>query len=139
MSIRTRTPEGDVLLVVLAALRAFGIDARRQNTGAARFDDGRGGSRLVRFGERGNPDVTGTLPGGRRLDLEVKAPGKRPTPEQLDRLRRTNAAGGVGLWVDDAAQMPRILGRLLDGWRVEIDDDGLPWLVSPDEVPSRKT
>jgi hypothetical protein len=125
---KTKTPEGHVQAAVLGLLKAWAIDVKRQNTGAATL-----GKRMVRFGEPGDPDITGMLPGGRRFDLEVKAPGKRPTPEQLDRLRRTNDLGGVGLWIDDAAELARILPQLCAGARVEIDEDGQQWLVTDDE------
>jgi hypothetical protein len=129
VAIKRRTPEGDVLKAVLDCLGLWGIDANRQNTGAMPNAKGR----LVRFGRPGDPDITGTLPGGRRLDLEVKAPGKRPTPEQLDRLRLANDQGAVGLWIDDAKELARILPRLCDGARVEIDDDGQQWLITDDD------
>lgn len=124
---RRRPPppkESVVQAQCLEVLASYGIDARRQNTGAAMQ-----GGRLVRYGERGDPDITGVLPDGRRLDLEVKRPGERPTPDQLDRLRRTNNAGGVGLWTDDPVRLINAIRRLLEGWRVEIDDDGTPYVT----------
>lgn len=123
------TPERDVQAACLACLKAWGIDVKRQNTGAALNPRGK----MVFFGRTGDPDITGILPGGRRLDLEIKAPGKEPTPEQLERLRLTNAQGAVGLWLDDALELARILPKLCAGARVEIDEDGRQWLVTDDE------
>ena len=64
-----------------AILREFGTrpDLRlwRQNTGAARV-----GRRFVRFGVPGQADLTGILPGGRRVEIEVKSPTGRQTPDQ---------------------------------------------------------
>lgn len=117
-------PESVVQAQCFEVLKSFGVDCKRQNTGAAMQ-----GGRLVRYGEKGDPDITGVLPDGRRLDLEVKRPGARPTAEQLDRLRRTNAAGGVGLWTDDPVALINTIRRLLSGWRVEIDNDGTPWVT----------
>lgn len=131
MAVKRRTPEGEVLKAVLDCLKLWGTDAKRQNTAAFRNPSGR----LVRCGQPGDPDVTGMLPGGRRLDLEVKAPGKRPTPEQLERLKLTNAQGGVGLWLDDAAELARIMPKLCAGARVEIEDDGSQWLVTDESEP----
>jgi len=56
-----------------AILRAFGTrsDMRlwRANAGGAQF-----GKRFVRFGVKGQADLTGVmLPGGRRIEIEVKA------------------------------------------------------------------
>jgi len=49
----------------------------RANVGAARI-----GNRVVRFGIPGQADLTGILPDGRRLEVEVKSPTGRQTPSQ---------------------------------------------------------
>lgn len=122
--------EAEVLAAVVACLRIYGVQVERQNTGAGTNPSGR----LVRFGRKGNADLTGTLPGGRRIEVEVKAPGKRPRPEQLRRLIEHNAQGAVAFWCDDARQVNQIIRRIHDGWRVEIDPEtGEQWLVSPDD------
>ena len=62
-------------------LRTFGTIPRlrmwRANTGVARIE-----KRVVRFGVPGQADLTGILPEGRRLEIEVKSPTGRQTPEQ---------------------------------------------------------
>jgi hypothetical protein len=113
-------PEADVLKGVLAALRIFGIDAQRQNTGMAFNPKGQ----PVRFGEPGNLDISATLHDGRRMEIEVKRPGQKPTPEQWHRIHTLNSLGGVAFYVTDPEQVARILPRLLEGWRVEIDENG---------------
>ena len=64
-----------------AILREFGTRPElrlwRQNTGAARV-----GRRFVRFGVPGQADLTGILRGGRRLEIEIKSPIGRQTPDQ---------------------------------------------------------
>ena len=50
----------------------------RQNCGVARI-----GTRVIRFGIPGQADLTGILPDGRRLEIEVKSPTGRQTPEQV--------------------------------------------------------
>jgi hypothetical protein len=40
----------------------------------------------------------------------------------------------VGLWVNDSSQVVEAMPKILEGWRVEFDDDGFPWIVSPDEA-----
>jgi hypothetical protein len=107
--------EAQVLSQVLEVLRMHGIDASRQNTGAATNASGR----LVMFGQAGNSDISGILPDGRRLDIEVKREGFQPNKlrgekrehfeRQLERLRKTNAAGGIGFWTDDAEELARII------------------------------
>ena len=67
--------------IMNAILREFGtkpgLRIWRQNTGAARI-----GRRLVRFGVPGQADLTGILPGGRRVEIETKSPTGRQTPDQ---------------------------------------------------------
>lgn len=41
------------------------------------------GNRFVAFGLPGSADLTGILPGGRRLEIEVKRPRERQTSQQL--------------------------------------------------------
>ncbi|RMG17749.1 MAG: hypothetical protein D6729_08280 [Deltaproteobacteria bacterium] len=61
--------------------RVFGTrsDMRlwRANVGAARF-----GRHVVKFGIPGQADLTGILPGGIRLEIEVKGPTGRQSPQQ---------------------------------------------------------
>lgn len=115
--------ERDVLAGVLDACRVLGISVQRQNTGMATNPKGK----KVRFGVAGNADISGTLPDGRRLEIEVKRPGKRPTDEQYHRMNEVNATNGVAFWTDDAERCLNALRRIVqDGWRVEIEDDGTP-------------
>lgn len=77
---------------VLAWLAQAGVDAWRNNTGTAVYGGGCrvpafGGSvappvRRVSFGLLGSADITGILPDGRRLEIEVKRPGESQTPRQ---------------------------------------------------------
>ena len=64
-----------------AILRTFGTIPRlriwRANTGVAQI-----GKRFVRFGIPGQADLTGILPDGRRLEIEVKSPTGRQTEDQ---------------------------------------------------------
>jgi len=64
-----------------AILRAFGtlpaLRLWRANVGVARM-----GRRVVRFGVAGQADLTGILPDGRRLEIEVKSPSGRQASAQ---------------------------------------------------------
>ncbi len=54
----------------------------------------------------GSSDLIGwDLIGGRFVAIEIKAPGKAPTSEQDDFLAAVNAAGGIGIWGSDAAEI----------------------------------
>ena len=113
-----RATEADVQTAVLQVLAYHPRVAWvcRQNTGAAKLP-GRGGEQLVRFGQPGQPDITGQMKDGRRLDVEVKREGWRPPRSgrelakwELQRswLLRTLEHGGVAgvaRSVDEAIQI----------------------------------
>lgn len=129
---KAKTPEGAVLRGVLGVLRLHGVPAWRNNTGVLPDRTGR----PVRFGKVGSSDVLGVLPpSGRLLAVECKAPGRERglTAAQRQFLRDVAGAGGVALVVSDAADLARVLPRLLGGARVERDDDGNQWLITDDE------
>lgn len=125
--------EREILVGVLQALAILDIPADRQNTGAMINASGK----LVRFGNRGNADITATIPrgphAGKRLEIEVKRPGQYPQASQVHRMRRVQAAGGIAFWVNDASKCLEILQRVLDGWSVEVDDRLNVSVISPDE------
>ncbi len=129
--------EAEVTQQILAACQMLGFELKRRNTGGGHFQNRDGSTRYVAFGEAGDSDYTGVLPFGRALEVEIKRPGERPTPEQLAKLRKLNAQGGVGLWVDDAAIFLRLFPRILAGGWIEIDDDGTPYACwnLPEEEP----
>jgi hypothetical protein len=93
-------------------LRAFGTrpDLRlwRANVGAVRL-----GRRLVRFGVPGQADLTGILPDGRRLEIEVKAPDGRQTPAQRAYQKMIEKFHGVYILArstDDVRQRLEAIG-----------------------------
>ena len=102
-------PEAAALVEVLKALRAHPLVAwaERQNSGAAKV-----GSRFIRFGWVGCPDILGQLRDGRLLGVEVKSKTGRPSPEQTIFLARINQAGGVGFIARDLRDVVAVLGPL---------------------------
>lgn len=83
-----------------AVLREFGTRPAcrlwRANVGVARIGGpGSAGGRVVRFGVPGQADLSGILPGGLRLEIEVKRPGCPQTPEQRAFQRMIQRFGGV--------------------------------------------
>ena len=80
--------------VLNVILREFGTrpDMRlwRANAGAVRI-----GRRFIRFGVPGQADLTGVLTGGRRLEIEVKSPTGRQTPDQRAFQAMIERFGGV--------------------------------------------
>jgi hypothetical protein len=65
------------------------------------------GIQSIRFAFRpgvtvGWPDTMFLVPGGRGLFIELKAPGKRPTPIQHHRLETLRELGYAAIWTDNA-------------------------------------
>jgi VRR-NUC domain len=98
--------EAAALVEVLQALRAHPAVAwcERMNSGAVKV-----GTRFVRFGWKGCPDVLGQLKDGRLLGVEVKSPTGRLRPEQTVFLDRVRAAGGVAFMARDMRDVLREL------------------------------
>ena len=76
--------------LVLARLLELGLFVWRQNTGKAQM---RG--QWVQFGLPGQADITGLLPNGRRLEVELKSDSGRLSAEQRAFAARIRAAGGL--------------------------------------------
>lgn len=131
----TRT-EAEVSAQVVEAAQALGIELKRRNVGAFTNPAGR----LVRCGEPGDSDWTADLPGGRSLHLEIKKESFDPTKvrgnekarfdRQLAKLRKANECGAVGMWVRDSADFLHAMRRVLEGWKVEIDEQGYCWVTN---------
>jgi hypothetical protein len=106
--------ERDVQRAVLAYLRAHPAILKygQLNSGTASMDDGR----PIWFHGLGNgaPDIVGMM---RRhcsfLAIEVKRPGAKPRPEQIDWLRTVADAGGCAGWVTCVEDAQRIVGEWL--------------------------
>ena len=92
-----------------AILREFGTrpDLRlwRQNTGAARI-----GRRFIRFGVPGQADLTGILPGGRRVEIETKSPDGRQTPDQRAFQALIERFGGLYVLARSVEDVRRVIG-----------------------------
>lgn len=96
-------------------LRAFGTRADmrlwRQNTGAATFRGQR-----VSFGVPGAADITGILPDGRRIEIEVKSAVGRQSAAQKSYQAMIERFGGVYILarsVDDVYAGLRAAGCVL--------------------------
>jgi len=98
--------EGAALVEVLNALKGHPavVWCERMNSGATRI-----GTRWVKFGFVGCPDVLGQLRDGRLLGVEVKSPTGKPRPEQTIFLARIRGAGGVAFVARDLRDVRREL------------------------------
>ena len=93
-------------------LRAFGTIPQlrlwRANVGVARL-----GRRVVRFGVPGQADLTGILPGGLRLEVEVKSLRGRQNPQQQAYQRMIQRFGGVYVLARSVEDVGRALEAFL--------------------------
>ena len=96
------TPEAQVLKDCLDYLKACGIQAWRNNVGM------KGG---YSYGKKGSADITGILPGGRRLEIECKAGKGRLSPEQVDFLAMITEQGGFARCVYSVDELANALRR----------------------------
>jgi hypothetical protein len=108
--------ESDIQRAILDYLKARGIMAWRQKSEGT-YDAKRGIYRKG-TGTPGLPDIGGILPGGRALQIEVKAGRNKATPEQVEFLTRARINGAAAfvawsvedvlheLFVQNASRLP---------------------------------
>ena len=56
--------------------------------------------RVAGMGNNGHPDIVGCI-NGRHVEIELKAPGAKPTDLQLKRLEDWRTAGALAFWADN--------------------------------------
>lgn len=118
--------EAEIQTAVMAWLAATGSAVIRRNVAGPRK---LAGGHYVRLGHKGQADLYGKSPTGAHLEIEVKRPGQRPRPEQVDWLVRMNGSGrdrSAAFWVTSVDDLSQIMCRLEQGWRVVYDHDPLP-------------
>ncbi len=129
--------EKDIQKMCLDYLELIGIEAWRQNQGAIPTADGH----FRRFnGKRGIADISGILPQtvkiwiekgaenldtkemhdlvewvtfGNRLEIEVKQPGKHPSPDQKEFIDMVNRKGGIAFCVHSLEELQQELDKFL--------------------------
>ena len=93
-------------------LRKYGTCPRirlwRQNTGAAKF-----GGQTVKFGVPGAADLSGILPDGRRLEIEVKSPTGRLSADQVAYGTMITKFGGLYIVAHSIFDVDEFLGGYL--------------------------
>jgi hypothetical protein len=114
--------ESDVLAGCLQLLALKGIFCWRQNQGAIPLKEG--GYRRFN-GRKGISDILGILPQmvevvgegrvkfGNLLGVEVKRPGEKLRPDQVEFLAHVNEQGGIGLCVHSVKELEEELKRYL--------------------------
>jgi hypothetical protein len=117
-------------------LQANGCKVYRRNVSLVRAIY-KGKSRAFKCGEPGQSDLYGWLPHPRRgvhFECEVKRPGERPTPAQIDWLQQTNDSGAVGFWADDIRYLEKIFKYVMACYDVVVTSAGDVELF-PGEAP----
>ena len=88
--------------LILARLNLLpGVKVWRSNTGARQV----AGGRVIRFGVRGQGDISGVGPNGIRIEVEVKTATGRLTPDQLafgELMKKHGAVYVVARSLEDA-------------------------------------
>lgn len=97
--------EAPVLRACLKWLKQRGIWAYRQNTGTLWV-----GGQPISFGYPGAGDITGTLPDGRRLEVECKSPTGRQSEKQKAFEARIRENNGVYILARSVADLEGVLG-----------------------------
>lgn len=82
--------------------------------------------KFVSPGNDGVPDRLVVMPGNRIGFVEVKAPGKRPTPLQQARIRRLRELGCCVLILDDPAEIPQVVAEICRGQAISRPEEGEP-------------
>ena len=93
--------EKDIQAAIIEyAWYTFRLKLYRRNTGAM-SGTYNGKKRFVRFSEPGQADLWGYQQGtGCGVEVEVKRPGKTPTPEQVIWIDECKAKGVIAFWTD---------------------------------------
>lgn len=98
--------EKDIQKQILQYLALTKILIWRTNSGGARLPAGGGKTQYVRFNTaEGCSDLTGILPDGRFLAIEVKRPGEKPTELQQGFLDKVTTQGGLALVVSSVEEL----------------------------------
>jgi len=102
--------EADILRQCLQYLQLRGVLCWRQNQGAISGTHN-GKRRFLRFTSmEGVSDILGILPPtGRFLAVEVKRPGKNPTPQQAAFLGIVRQCGGLAVCVHSLDELQEVL------------------------------
>ena len=107
--------EAEILAVCLQWLNYQpGVRCWRQNTGAFKGEY-KGKRRFVRYGVTGQSDISGImLPSGRRIEIEVKRPGNKPTEDQKAWMAMIREHGGIAFWCDSLDRCMELFARYKD-------------------------
>lgn len=98
--------ENELTQQIIEYIISLGGDAVRTNSGTVKV---RGA--WMHNGKKGWPDITGYMPDGRFLGIEVKDLNKKPSSEQEEKINHIVSCGGVGFWVDDFESFLHIIHK----------------------------
>jgi len=96
--VSTQKPETKIVNLLIGHLRDTGGYARKVHGNAY---------------SSGEPDIDACVR-GRAVKVEVKVPGRKPTAQQLARLRRWQEAQALAGWVTSLSELVELLDHLDD-------------------------
>jgi hypothetical protein len=110
----SRRREGDLVRAILDFLASRRIWAMRLNTGAARYRNRDGSTRLVRFGRKGAPDILAIAPvkgqrWGVAVLIEAKRTGQSPDRLQVFRIGQLNDSGALAFSATSLEEVRQVL------------------------------
>ena len=117
---RPRPRESVIQRQAMQLLRSYHWLVFRRNTGATRATH-KGKTRFVRFSEPGMSDLWCLMAGPTtavHVEIEIKRPGERPTPDQVRWLLLMTLHGVPAFWVDNLPTLDRIAQHLMRGGRI---------------------
>lgn len=85
--------------------------------------------KFVSPGNSGVPDRLVLLPGGRSIFIELKAPGKVPTPIQILQHRKIRALGFTVLIIDSIEKVDEFIREFGEVMPVEVHTSWLPEIL----------
>lgn len=100
--------EKDIQRTIMDYLQVKGYFFFRNNTGAmSGFHNGK--KWFMHFGAVGSGDILGMTKEGRFFSIEVKMPGKYPTPAQKEWIERVTASGGISFIARSLEDVEKVL------------------------------
>jgi hypothetical protein len=101
--------EQDIQKAILDYLRIKKFVVFKHHSTGSGIRDGK--AFFFAYSEKGISDIIACSKTGRFIAIEVKKPGGKPSPEQLEFLERVNSNGGIGIL---AYSIDDVIGKVDD-------------------------
>lgn len=105
---KLKASEKEIQKAILEWLQLHRFFCWRNNTGAV-VSNYNGKERFHRYGMPGSGDILGLTKTGRFFSIEVKVPGKQPTPLQIQFMKEVERNGGLAFVAHSVDDVEKIL------------------------------